>query len=316
MLAQVYMPTDNMTEDQWLEARRAGIGGSDAAAIAGLSKWKTPMSVYLDKLGQAPQEHITSEAAYWGHIHEETVAREFSKRTGKKVRRRKAILQHPDYPFMLANVDRLVVGERAGLECKTASEYLKSEWDGEEVPDAYLVQCQHYMAVTGLSAWWIAVLIGGNKFIYKKVERDEELIAYLIKIEQDFWKNHIENEIPPMFDGSEASAELLTHMYPVGFEDETELPLAANKLIEQYKSAKAEEKEAKERLKEAENQLKGMLGEYEVGNAEKALVTWKTVTTKRFDTNAFAAEHPELFEKFNKVSTHRRFNVKEIKDNG
>ncbi|WP_445429246.1 YqaJ viral recombinase family nuclease [Bacillus atrophaeus] len=316
MLAQVYMPTDNMTEEQWLEARRAGIGGSDAAAIAGLSKWKTPMSVYLDKLGQTPHEHETSEAAYWGHIHEETVAREFSKRTGKKVRRRKAILQHPDYPFMLANVDRLIVGERAGLECKTASEYLKDDWGGEEVPDAYLVQCQHYMAVTGLKAWWIAVLIGGNKFVYKKVERDEELIAYLIQIEEDFWKNHVENEIPPMFDGSEASAELLTHMYPVGFEDEKDLPLAANKLIEEYKSAKAAEKEVKERLKEAENQLKGMLGEYETGNTEKARVTWKTVNANRFDSKAFATEHPDLFEKFNKVSTHRRFQVKEIKNNG
>ncbi|MCI4170689.1 YqaJ viral recombinase family protein, partial [Bacillus spizizenii] len=83
-----------------------------------------------------------------------------------------------DYPFMLANVDRLVVGDRAGLECKTASEDLKGEWVGEEVPDAYLVQCQHYMAVTGLCAWWIAVLIDGNTFVYKKVERDEELIAY------------------------------------------------------------------------------------------------------------------------------------------
>ncbi|KRT94818.1 lambda-exonuclease family protein [Bacillus glycinifermentans] len=316
MLARVYKPTENMTEEQWLEARRAGIGGSDAAAIAGLSKWKTPVSVYLDKIGQAPKEDSSSEAAYWGHIHEETVAREFSKRTGKKVRRRKAILQHPNYPFMLANVDRLIVGEQAGLECKTASEHLKDEWNGEEVPDAYLVQCQHYMAVTGFKAWWIAVLIGGNKFVYKKVDRDEELIAYLIQIEKEFWENHVMNEIPPMFDGSEASTELLTHMYPVGLEDEKELPLAANEQIESYKKAKEEVKEAEVKLREAENQLKGMLGEYEIGNAGNTRVTWKTVTANRFDTKAFAAEHPELFAKFSKPKSHRRFQVKEIKANG
>ncbi|MCY8269642.1 YqaJ viral recombinase family protein [Bacillus sonorensis] len=316
MLAQVFMPTENMTEEKWLEARRAGVGGSDAAAIAGLSKWQTPMSVYLDKLGQASKDNSSSEAAYWGHVHEETVAREFSKRTGKKVRRRKAILQHPNYPFMLANVDRLIVGEQSGLECKTASEYLKDEWEGEEVPDAYLVQCQHYMAVTGFKVWWIAVLIGGNKFVYKKVERDEELIKYLIQVEKDFWENHVQNEIPPMFDGSEASTELLAHMYPVGFEDEKELPLAANELIERYKEAKVEEKKAKKQLKEAENQLKGMLGEYETGNAGKARVIWKTITATRFDTKTFAAKHPELFEKFNKVTTHRRFQVKEIKEDG
>ena len=104
---------------------------------------------------------------------------------------------------MLANVDRLIVGERIGLECKSASEYLKKDWEGEE--DCAYFQCQHYMAVTGYEAWWIAVLIGGNKFVYKKIERDEDIIQYLINMERDFWLNHVEKDEPPMFDGSEAS---------------------------------------------------------------------------------------------------------------
>ena len=108
------------------------------------------------------------KSAYFGNVLEEVVAQEFAKRTGLKVQRRNAILQHPAYPWMLANVDRLIVGERIGLECKTASEYLKKEWEGEEIPVTYLLQCQHYMAVTGYEAWWIAVLIGGNKFVYKR----------------------------------------------------------------------------------------------------------------------------------------------------
>lgn len=169
MDAVILANTSEMSHEEWLAARRKGIGGSDAAAIAGLNKWKSPVAVYLEKIGQAPEENVSSEAAYWGTVLEDVVAQEFSKRTGLKVRRRNAILQHPEHSFMLANVDRLIVGEKAGLECKTASEYLKEEWKDDEVPAQYLIQCQHYMAVTGYDAWWIAVLIGGNKFIYKKL---------------------------------------------------------------------------------------------------------------------------------------------------
>ncbi|MDR0121168.1 YqaJ viral recombinase family protein [Bacillus pumilus] len=316
MQAKVLISTEKMTEEQWLEARRAGIGGSDAAAIAGMSRWRSPVSVYLDKLGQSPKEDEAGEAAYWGHVLEEVVAREFSNRTGKKVRRKKAILQHPLYPFMLANVDRLIVGENVGLECKTASEYLKEEWTGEEIPDAYLIQCQHYMAVTGYKAWWIAVLIGGNKFIYKKVDRDEELIGYLIQIEKDFWENHVQKQEPPMFDGSDSSTELLNHMYPIGIDEETSLPLKADEIIVRLKSAKEEKKEIDERIKADENQLKSMLGENEIGLATKHRVTWKTIQTNRFNTKKFASEHPELFEEFSDTRPQRRFYIKESVDNG
>jgi putative phage-type endonuclease len=214
MNASILTLTNELNRGEWLAARKKGIGGSDVAAIAGLNKWKSPVAVYLEKIGQATEEKETSEAAYWGNVHEETVAREFAKRTGYKVRRRNVILQHPVYPWMLANVDRLIVGEKTGLECKTASEYVKSEWEGEEIPTAYLLQCQHYMAVTGYKAWWIAVLIGGNKYVYKKIVRDDEIIQNLIKIEKDFWMNRVKAKVSPMFDGSDASTDLLKALYP------------------------------------------------------------------------------------------------------
>ena len=166
MQAKVLANTLHMDRKAWLEARKQGLGGSDVATIAGLSKWKSQVQVFLEKTQAIEQEDVQSEA-YFGNVLEEVVAQEFAKRTGLKVQRRNAILQHPAYPWMLANVDRLIVGERIGLECKTASEYLK-KWEGEEIPVTYLLQCQHYMAVTGYEAWWIAVLIGGNKFVYKR----------------------------------------------------------------------------------------------------------------------------------------------------
>lgn len=312
MQANVLARTLNMDREAWLQLRNQGLGGSDAAAIAGLSKWKSPVAVYLEKTGQIEPEEA-GEAAYFGNKLEALVAEEFTLRTGLKVRRRNALLQHPEHPFMLANIDREVVGQKVGLECKTASAYLKDLWEGEEVPIQYLLQCQHYMAVTGYEAWYIAVLIGGNTFVYKRIERDEELIAQLIGIEKDFWENHVLAGIPPLLDGSEASGELLKKLHPMAEEGtETELPLEADDLLEQLGTAKDEEKAASERVKEIENRLKAMLGEHEAGMARHFQVTWKNVGRTTVDTKALKAEHPDIYEKFAKQSHSRRFSVKRL----
>lgn len=311
MQATVLATTTEMNRQEWLKARKKGIGGSDAAAIAGLNKWKSPVAVYLDKIGQAVDGDSSSEAAYFGSILEDVVAQEFSKRTGLKVRRRNAILQHPEYPFMLANVDRLIVGRKEGLECKTASEYLKEEWKGDEVPAQYLIQCQHYMAVTGYEAWWIAVLIGGNKFIYKKIERDEEIIDYLIQLESDFWNNHVLKEEPPIFDGSDASSELLKALYPEAVpQTEIQLPSYANSLVDALEQVNSEIKELETQKKEYENQLKAMMGENEKAYAGDKIITWKSVYSNRFDSKRFAKEHPELYNQYTKTTSYRRFAIK------
>ncbi|MED2186480.1 lambda-exonuclease family protein [Bacillus wiedmannii] len=311
MQAKVLVNTLNMAHDQWLQARTQGIGGSDVSAIAGLNKWKSAVQVFLEKTQAIEKEDIQSEAAYFGNVLEEVVAKEFSKRTDLKVQRRNAILQHPEYPWMLANVDRLIVGERVGLECKTASEYFKKEWEGEEVPAAYLLQCQHYMAVTGYEAWWIAVLIGGNKFVHKKIERDEELIQYLIDIEKDFWLNNVEQNEPPMFDGSDASTELLKHLYPESIADSfVSLGKQEELLIEARDQVDREIKVLQEQKAEYENKIKAKLGTNEVGGTENYKIYWKSYITNRFDSKRFKAEHPDLFEQYVKESKSRKFTVK------
>lgn len=301
--------TLDMTREQWLKERRKGIGGSDAAAIAGLSRYRSPIQVYMEKLGliEPPEEN---EAMYWGKKLEDIVAEEFSIRTGLKVRRRNAILQHPEYPFMLANVDRLIVGKNEGLECKTTSAYRADEWKDDEIPWEYAIQCYHYMAVTGYSAWWIAALIGGNQFVYKRIERDENIINNLIKIESDFWHNHILKQIPPDPDGSDASTEILKQLYPKSNGETIELPPDVESLIEQYEQAKEEEKAAAERKREAENKIKAIMGEYEKGYWKDRKITWKTMTTYRFDTKLFQKEHPDLYQKYVNETSYRRFNVK------
>ncbi|MES5919412.1 MULTISPECIES: lambda-exonuclease family protein [Bacillus cereus group] len=311
MQAKVLVNTLNMDRAQWLQARTQGIGGSDVSAIAGLNKWKSVVQVFFEKTQAIEKEDIQSESAYFGNVLEEVVAKEFSKRTDLKVQRRNAILQHPEYPWMLANIDRLIVGEKIGLECKTASEYLKKEWEDEEVPAAYLLQCQHYMAVTGYEAWWIAVLIGGNKFVHKKIERDEELIQYLIDIEKDFWINNVEKNEPPMFDGSDASTELLKHLYPESITDSfVSLSKQEELLIEARDQVDREIKVLQEQKAEYENKIKAKLGTNEVGGTENYKIYWKSYTTNRFDSKRFKAEHPDLFEQYVKESKSRKFTVK------
>ncbi|NLT94836.1 MAG: hypothetical protein GXW85_04770 [Clostridia bacterium] len=309
MTAQVLVSTLDMERSEWLEYRKRGIGGSDAAAIAGLSPWKSPIAVWLEKTSQVEPEE-PGEAAYWGKVLEDIVAQEFAKRTGFKVRRRNAILQHHEYPWMIANVDRLVVGDNAGLECKTTSAFNAKEWEQDEVPAQYLVQVQHYMAVTGYSAWWLAVLIGGNTFIYKKIERDNELIQQLIEIEKDFWENHVLAGVPPEMDGSTASTELLQRMYPEGKPAAIDLPSDAGELIETLDFLNEELKALEERKAECENRLKAMLGENEAGRFGERLVTWKNIVSNRFDSKTFAKDYPELYEKYLKTSKYRKFAVK------
>lgn len=181
----------------WLEARRAGIGGSDAAKVMGLSAWGGPLDVYLHKVNPPDEDDMPSEAAYFGTQLEEFVAKEFAKRSGLKVRRHNKMEFSKEYPFMMANVDRVIVGHNAGLECKTANAYKAADWEGDEVPTPYYVQTQHYCSVMGWEGCHIACLIGGQSFVYKYIPRNDDFIAQMIAAEDEFWNKHVVPRIPP-----------------------------------------------------------------------------------------------------------------------
>lgn len=204
----------NARED-FLAARKSGIGGSDIGAILGLSPFKTPLDVYLDKVGQAEPQPM-NDAMYFGTIMEGIVADEYARRNGRKVQRVNSILRHRDLDWMLANIDRAVVAEgtRARLdasgklqgasgilECKTASAYKQGEWgrdgDDDAVPATYAAQAMWYMAVTGQEWCDIAVLIGGNKYLDKRIERCDDTIKGMIERADEFWHGHVLAGIPP-----------------------------------------------------------------------------------------------------------------------
>lgn len=306
--------TADMSRDLWLRFRRKGLGGSDIGALMGFNKWKSPMDIYLDKIGGLPDQDETSEAAYFGNRLESFVAEEFTLRTGLKVRKNNFLLQHDEHPFLLANVDRVIVasGEDGPgiLECKTASEYLKDSWNEEEIPPSYLLQLQHYLGVTGYKYGYIAALIGGNKFFCKRIERDDELIDLMISKASDFWNNHVIPQNPPEWDGSAASSDLLTKIYPEGISDTTLLPPTAEDYIREFEKAKENEKFWKVEKDNYANKLKGILGECDTGLAGERKVIWKNQSRSSVDTKRLKEELPEIHEQYLKTSTFRKFDIK------
>lgn len=311
-MSNVLVSTKNMSKSNWLKWRSKGLGGSDAACICGINKYKSPVELWMEKTGQIkPKE--SGEAAYWGTILEPIVRKEFSLRSNLKVKIIKSMLQHSKYDFMLANLDGVVIDPECGeciFEAKTASVFKSDQWKDDNIPQEYMLQIQHYMAVTGYNKTYIAVLIGGNQFKYKVVERDDELINMLIKLEEDFWEHVVTNTPPPM-DGSEASKELLNKLYPLSnAKTQIILPDESINLINQYELSKDKEKEACEMKEEAVNKLKIMLGDFECGNSNDRTVLWKSYESEKLDTKKLKEEQPDIYSRYITKSQLRRFSIK------
>ncbi|SET55902.1 YqaJ viral recombinase family protein [Lacrimispora sphenoides] len=305
----IKISTTDLTHEEWRRLRKAGIGGSDAGAICGLNPYSSPMSVYYEKTC-LETEDFDNEFMRQGRDLEDYVARRFMEETSLKVRRSNVMYQSETYPFMLANVDRLISGENMGLECKTASAYSADKWVENSVPAHYELQCHHYMAVTGAKAWYLAVVILGKEFKYKRIDRDEELIQNLITIEQDFWENHVLTRNMPDPDGSGISNEVINRYFPSAVKKS--IPLSAN-LNEQLK--RREEiihltNKLTQEQNQIEQQIKLYMGEYEIAFNENYRVTWSNVDTVRIDSKRLKEERPDLYRNFAKSSQSRRFTVK------
>ncbi|MFV9830212.1 YqaJ viral recombinase family protein [Bacillus velezensis] len=315
MQAEVFASTADMSRDEWLLERRKGIGGSDASVILGLNKWRTAFELWLDKTGQVPISESASEAAYFGSILEDIVAKEFEVRSGKKVRRKKSMLKHPEHDFILANVDRMIVGEKAILECKTTSAYNLKEWEDNEIPDSYIVQVQHYLGVLGpeYKKAYFAVLIGGNKFVWKEIERDDELIAMIFQDEVKFWNEKVLGGKAPVLDGSSAAEEYLKQRYSEAEGGKVVDLTSANKTrIQQYLQLKEQINELTLQAKELENQIKHEMKEAEYGFIGNYQTSWKSVSTNRIDSKILKEQFPDVYEKVTKEVQYRRFGIKEV----
>lgn len=243
--------TRNMSREEWLAQRRHSIGGSDAAAIIGLNHWASPYTVWADKTGRLPDKPDT-EAMRIGRDLEEYVARRWCEDTGKEVRRCNAILYNDDYPFAHADVDRLVVGEDAGFECKTTSTLDVKQFGNTDFPEQYYAQCVHYLAVTGLQKWYLAVLVFGRGFFTFALDRDDAEIGALMAAERAFWMK-VQTDTPPTPDGSKPTGDALKTIYAESAADgQRELfgrePFGREPMLGEYMSLKRQQAALDERI--------------------------------------------------------------------
>jgi len=310
-MPNVLVSTKDMSKDEWLQWRNKGIGGSDASVICDVNRYKSPVELWMEKTGQI-EPKVAGEPAHWGTMLEPLIRVEFTERTGLQITQEYDMLQHSEYPFMLANLDGIVLDPVHGdcvFEAKTANAFKADDWD-DHVPQAYQLQVQHYLAVTNLSGAYIAVLIGGNKFKWHYMARDDDLIAMLIELEKQFWHN-VETMTPPAMDGSSASSELLSRLYP-NANNKTQITLddVALPLITQYEEASNEEKVAEARKNEAINKLKELMGQNEIGVTGDRVITWKNISSERLDSKILKVEQPEIYSRYTAKNSYRRFCIK------
>lgn len=308
MAARVLARTTGLSREEWLQVRRQGIGSSDAPAVCGLDPYRKPIQVYLDKLG-LEEERPESEAAEWGRLLEDLIAVEFARRTGKKVRRFNAILQHEAYPWMLAEPDREVSG-RAILEVKTTGVGHLKEWDNGQVPERVMVQVQHQLEVTGADLAYVAVLVGGQRLLIREVWPDKELAKALVQIEDRFWNGHVVPRVPPPPDDSEAYSRAMAALYPGQAGATIALPPEASDLIDLYRNAQGMLRYWEQAKQRAENALKAMMGNATVGLlGGKPAVRWTRYTTQVLDQQALREAHPEIVAAFTRDEPRQRFGL-------
>lgn len=303
--------TVHMSREEWLKLRKTGIGGSDAGAICGLNPYSSPMNVYKDKISEClEQEETDNESMRQGRDLEEYVAQRFTEATGLKVRRSNRMYRNRQQPFMIADVDRLIVGEDAGLECKTASAYSADKWKDGEVPSHYLIQCYHYMAVTGRRSWYIAVVILGKGFQYTKVSWDDDMIRNLISIESDFWNNHVIPKSMPEPDGSKACDEVLERYFHTARKDSS-IPLVGfDEKLKRREEIIRLMKKLEQEQKQIEQEIKLYMKDSEMAVSSRYQVIWSNLESARLDTKRIKEERPEIYKDFLNVTASRRFTVK------
>lgn len=306
----IRVSTSGMTREEWLEERRKGIGGSDAGAILGLNPWTTPTNVYYDKIGSLHQEEET-EAIRIGRDLEPYVASRFEELTGKTVRRTNYLLKTPDHPFLIANVDRLIVGEDAGLECKTASAYKAKIYRGGEFPESYYCQTVHYLSVTGAKRWYLASLIlgVGFKVFMMTTDPDDKLppfaesmvyvspdeIEALREAEITFWNEYVLKETPPPVDGLPTTTEAIETSidYDACTDDTADLASCITDL-DRYFELKAQIESLEQQAESIRQRVMQSMAECTKGLCAGYSISYKPQQRSTFDRKLYQKDHPDI----------------------
>ncbi len=304
--AKIEHNTLNMPKETWLRLRQKGIGGSDASSVLNLNPYKSSVKVYLEKTDEEIEIN-TNMKMIIGEKLEEFVAKEFCNQTGKRVRNLNGILRNYKYPYAIANLDKVVVGENAFLECVVTNSFCKKNWS-EEVPINYQIQCYHYMAVTGATHCYVCALIGNEEIKIYKLDRDQELIDHIMEKEEEFWNKYILGDEIPLPDGSDDYSKFLRNKY----KNIDEKPL--NLFIESKKLSKLDTlndmiSEIKLEKTKIEQEIQNEMKDHEIAYIGDRKITWKKQSRNTIDSKKLKNDYPELVKDYMKTTETRVFKV-------
>lgn len=306
-----------MTNKQaWLEERKTYIGGSDLGSILGINNFRTELDVYFEKTSEGVVEDTAGEAAYWGTVLEDVVAKEYAKRTGFKIEKPVGLIRHSEYPFIACNLDYWVIDDEGNshiLECKTANQMKVTCWGEEgtnQIPESYLYQVAYYAAITGITRVDIAVLIGGQDFRIYRYDKDEVMESKLLRVAKKFWNNHVLAGVPPKPRTQEDAAKL----YPKANGLEVRADDIVLTKVQVLQDLKAREKTLAEEIKELQLYIKNYMQDSEllVGEEGQCYVTWKNSAGRTsVNTKKLKEEYSDIYQECLKESSgHRVFTLK------
>lgn len=300
---------------EFLKRRKQFIGGSDVAALLGMSHYKTALDLYFDKTSEEVNADEISAPAYWGIQLEDIVANEYSKRTGIPIRLEPNTILHPEYPFLGASIDRWA-GDHI-LECKTAGFMQGKQWGEsgtDNIPTAYIFQCAWYAMICNVERVDIAVLIGGNDFRIYTYNKNPALEEKIKEAAISFWNNHIIPRIPPEPISNTDTLKLYENST---FGATITADEKIYELLNEIKAHKTQIKRLTTIVKNKSTEIFNYMKDAEIlldpqGNP---LATWRNQSTTRFDAKAFKAEYNDLYTKYIKNSNSRVFRLKGENDN-
>lgn len=314
------------SREEWLEERKKSLGGSDMGSVLGMNEYSSPYTVWAEKTNRLPPKEET-EHMRLGNDLEDYVAQRFTEKSGLKVVKDTSTWRNSKYPYLHANIDRKVVKQRAGLECKVTSGYSEQKYRDGKFPDRFYAQCVEYLCVTELDRWYLAVLVlGKGIFIYQltripndttpewcesSVYIDDAEIEALAKYGNDFWVNYVLTDTPPAVDGADSTTKTITTIFP-NSNTETVNLFAYEDNLRQYLAIGKQIKELKTLQDEMANKVKSFMSEAGNGESDNYKVSWSTASKTTFDYKRFAEEHPDVdLTNYYKTSSYRTFKVTE-----
>lgn len=291
-----------------MDNRKEYIGGSDIAAVMGLSRWKTPLQLWAEKTGRVEPEDISQkEAVQLGIELEDFVAQKFERVTGMNVRRAPQNYIHPKYSFMRCQVDRLVTGTIFLLECKTCSAWKAKEWEGEEIPQEYILQVMYQLMITGREIGYIAVLIGGQQFLYKEIKADKELFDKMEAAAIKFWQMVEQNQPPMAMAGDD---DVLLALHPTANE-QIQLVEEMNNAIAQRQELSMHIGRMEEEKELLEVKLKDIIGDNLGIKTSEYIVKWTPTSQRKVDTDKLKSSG--LYDQYSKKIEFRKLSVNKNK---